>query len=480
MFKHFIQTVQLFIGNNYRYRNKYRYGTLTAHLKKNYPWAEILSSQPIFATMSKTVALHTLGCKLNFSETSTIGRLLEKDGFTRKDFDEVADVYVINSCSVTENADKECRMLVRRIQRKAPEAIVVITGCYAQLKPVEIAAIPGVDLVLGAAEKFNISEHLKEITKGDSARICSCDIEDVNVFTLSRSVDDRTRVFLKVQDGCDYNCSFCTIPMARGKSRSESIANIIENIREIAHHNVKEVVLTGINLGDFGNPVANHNMHPGVNHAKKSENFFQLIQELDQAPGIERYRISSIEPNLLSDEIIDFVSSSNRFMPHFHIPLQSGSNKILGLMRRRYKKELYSEKVALIKKRMPHCCIGVDVIVGFPGETDELFNETFDFLSDLDISYLHVFTYSERPNTLATTMKPAIPIPVRNERNKMLRNLSYQKMQQFTALHIGETRKVLFEMHNKNGMMEGYTDNYIKITTPFKKEWENNIVSWKI
>ncbi|MEO7765848.1 MAG: tRNA (N(6)-L-threonylcarbamoyladenosine(37)-C(2))-methylthiotransferase MtaB [Ferruginibacter sp.] len=441
---------------------------------------EILQQGHIFAAMNKTVALHTLGCKLNFSETSTIGRLLENDGFTRKNFDEVADVYVINSCSVTDNADKECRMLVRRIQRKAPEAIVVITGCYAQLKPVEIAAIPGVDLVLGAAEKFNISEHLKEITKGDSARICSCDIEDVNVFTLSRSVDDRTRVFLKVQDGCDYNCSFCTIPMARGKSRSETIGNVIASVKEIASQDVKEVVLTGINLGDFGNSVANDPLFNGLNKGQKEENFFQLICELDRTPGVARYRISSIEPNLLSDEIIEFVSTSKKFMPHFHIPLQSGSNKILGSMRRRYKKELYSEKVSLIKKKMPHCCIGVDVIVGFPGETDELFKETFDFLSDLDISYLHVFTYSERPGTLAISMKTVVPITTRNERNKLLRNLSYQKMQDFAARHIGETRKVLFEMHNKNGMMEGYTDNYIKITAPFKKEWENNIVSWKI
>ncbi|MEP7143844.1 MAG: tRNA (N(6)-L-threonylcarbamoyladenosine(37)-C(2))-methylthiotransferase MtaB [Ferruginibacter sp.] len=429
--------------------------------------------------MSKTVALHTLGCKLNFSETSTIGRLLENDGFIKKDFDEVADVYVINTCSVTDNADKECRMLVRRIQRKAPEAMVVITGCYAQLKPAEIAAIPGVDLILGASEKFNITEHLKEITKGDSAKICSCDIEDVQVFTASHSINDRTRVFLKVQDGCDYNCSFCTIPMARGRSRSDAIENIVTNVKAIAEQGAKEIVLTGINLGDFG---SSHQSAAGegFNENNNPENFYRLIRELDRTAGPERYRISSIEPNLLSNDIIELVCNSKKFMPHFHIPLQSGNNKLLGLMRRRYKRELYAERVALIKMLMPHCCIGADVIAGFPGETDEYFNDTLDFLHGLDISYLHVFTYSERTNTPAATMKPVVPVTVRNERNKMLRNLSYQKMQHFTAQHIGETRKVLFERRNKNGMMEGYTDNYIKITTPFKKEWENNIVSWKI
>jgi threonylcarbamoyladenosine tRNA methylthiotransferase MtaB len=430
--------------------------------------------------MSKTVALHTLGCKLNFSETSTIGRLLENDGFVKKKFDEVADVYVINTCSVTDNADKECRLLVRRIQRKAPEAMVVITGCYAQLKPAEIAAIPGVDLVLGAAEKFNITEHLKAITKGDPTKICSCDIEDVNIFSASQSINDRTRVFLKVQDGCDYNCSFCTIPMARGKSRSDSIENILANVKTIAEQGVKEVVLTGINLGDFGTSNQPPPNQEDFEVKNNNENFYQLIKELDKANGPQRYRISSIEPNLLSNEMIEFVSTSNKFMPHFHIPLQSGSNKILGLMRRRYKRELYSEKVALIKRLIPHCCIGVDVIVGFPGETEAHFKETFDYLQALDIAYLHVFTYSERANTLANEMKPVVPISIRNERNKLLRNLSYQKMQYFTNQHVGNTRNVLFEIHNKNGMMEGYTDNYIKITTPFKKEWENNIVPWKI
>ena len=427
--------------------------------------------------MKKTVALHTLGCKLNFSETSTIGRLLENDGFEKKNFDEVADVYVINTCSVTDNADKECRQLVRRIQRKAPEAMVVITGCYAQLKPKEISQIPGVDLVLGAAEKFNIAHHLKEITKGDSAKICSCDIEDVNIFTASHSINDRTRIFLKVQDGCDYNCSFCTIPLARGKSRSDSIENVVKMVTDIATKGAKEVVLTGINLGDFSPPAPQRG---DQDKSPEKENFFSLIKVLDKIEGIERFRISSIEPNLLTNEIIEFVSNSKKFMPHFHIPLQSGSNKILGMMRRRYKTALYTERVGLIKTMMPHCCVGVDVIVGFPGETEEDFKATFDFLHSLDISYLHVFTYSERDNTLAADLKPVVPVHIRNERNKILRNLSYQKMQYFTSQHVGQERKVLFEQANKNGMMEGYTDNYIKITVPFNKEWQNNIVPWKI
>ncbi len=422
--------------------------------------------------MNKTVALHTLGCKLNFSETSAIGRLLENDGFIKKDFSEIADVYVINTCSVTDNADKECRLLVRRIQKKAPEAMVVITGCYAQLKPKEIADIPGVDLVLGAAEKFNISQHLKDFTKGNSAKICSCDIEDVNEFTASHSINDRTRIFLKVQDGCDYNCSFCTIPMARGKSRSNSIDNVVAGVKALAAQGAKEIVLTGINLGDFGK---------GFTGGKKNnETFFDLIKELDNIHGIERYRISSIEPNLLTNDIIEFVSNSKKFMPHFHIPLQSGSNKILALMKRRYKTELYAERVGLIKTLMPHCAIGVDVIVGFPGETAEDFKATFDFLHRIDIAYLHVFTYSERAHTRALDIQPVVPIQVRHERNKQLRNLSYQKMQYFTHQHIGDTRKVLFENPDKHGMVEGYTDNYIKITAPHKKEWVNNIVEWKI
>jgi threonylcarbamoyladenosine tRNA methylthiotransferase MtaB len=420
----------------------------------------------------KSVAFHTLGCKLNFSETSTLSRTLEAEGFLKKDFEEEADVYVINTCSVTENADKECRQLVRRIQRRSPESLVVITGCYAQLKPKEIAEIEGVDLVLGAAEKFNIAEHLRELSKGDSAKICSCEIEDVEGFHASYSLNDRTRTFLKVQDGCDYNCSFCTIPLARGHSRSDSIDGVVANVKELAQAGTKEIVLTGINLGDFGK---------GTNGGKKrEESFFELVQVLDETEGVERYRISSIEPNLLSNEIIDFVASSKRFMPHFHIPLQSGSNEVLGGMRRRYRKELYADRIARIKELMPHCCIGVDVIVGFPGETEALFKETFEFLHALDVSYFHVFTYSERANTLAVEMENAVPMHIRHERNKVLRNLSYQKMQYFTQQQLGAKRKVLFESADKNNMMEGFTDNYIKVKTPYRKEWVNAIVDWQL
>jgi threonylcarbamoyladenosine tRNA methylthiotransferase MtaB len=422
--------------------------------------------------MQKSVALHTLGCKLNFSETTAISRMLENDGFEKKSFDEVADVYVINTCSVTDNADKECRQLVRRIQKKAPEAMVVITGCYAQLKPAEIASIPGVNLVLGAAEKFNISQHLKELNKNDAGKICSCDIEDVNVFVPSHSIKERTRIFLKVQDGCDYNCSFCTIPLARGKSRSDSIDNIIKNIEEIAQAGAKEIVLTGINLGDFGKGF--------IGGKKHDESFFDLMKRIELEAQIERFRISSIEPNLLTDEMIAFVSQSKKFMPHFHIPLQSGSNKTLGNMRRRYKKELFAERIKLIKQLMPHACIGADVIVGFPGETDDDFNETAHFIESLDISYLHVFTYSERANTLANEMKPIVPVHIRNERNKILRNISYRKTASFNEKHIGENRKVLFESANKNGTIEGYTDNYIKITAAYNKKWENSVVDWVV
>ena len=432
----------------------------------------------------RSVAFHTLGCKLNYSETSTLSRLLEADGFEKKDFDDTADVYVINTCSVTDNADKECRQLVRRIQRKAPESFVVITGCYAQLKPKEIAEIPGVDLVLGAAEKFNITQHLKDLHKNDSAKISSCDIEDVSGFNASYSVSDRTRTFLKVQDGCDYSCSFCTIPMARGKSRSDSIVNVVRNAEMLAAKGVKEIVLTGVNLGDFGSlfqtPALSADRLPEGKGLNSRENFYQLIQALDNVDGIERYRISSIEPNLLTNEIIEFVAQSKKFMPHFHIPLQSGSNKILGLMRRRYRRELYAEKVAIIKQLMPHCAIGVDVIVGFPSEDDTAFTETFEFLHSLDIAYLHVFTYSERDNTRALEIKPVVPMHTRHERNKILRNLSYQKLQYFTAQHAGQTRTVLFEDHNKNGMMEGYTDNYIRIATPYRSEWANEVVEWKL
>jgi len=393
--------------------------------------------------------------------------MLENDGFEKRAFEDAADVYVINTCSVTDNADKECRQLVRRIQRRSPESLVVITGCYAQLKPKEIAEIPGVDLILGAGEKFNIGAHIKELAKGNSAKISSCDIEEVNGFNSSYSLNDRTRAFLKVQDGCNYNCSFCTIPMARGKSRSDNIDNVLKNVHELAANGVKEIVLTGVNLGDFN-----------TEDETGKRNFFDLVRALDKVEGIERFRISSIEPNLLSNDIIAFVAESSKFMPHFHIPLQSGSNKVLGLMRRRYKRELYAERVQLIKKLMPHCAVGVDVIVGFPSETDEDFKETFAFLHGLDVSYLHVFTYSERDNTKALEISPVVPVHVRHERNKILRNLSYKKMQYFTQQHTGQTRKVLFEAHEKNGMMEGYTDNYIRITTPYRTVWANQLVNW--
>ena len=430
--------------------------------------------------MSKqqTVAFHTLGCKLNFSETSTLSRQLEQNGFEKKDFAEKADVYVINTCSVTENADKECRQLVRRIQRRSPESFVVITGCYAQLKPQEIASIPGVDLVLGAAEKFNLIKHLANLTKGDAAKICSCEIDDVSDFHSSFSVNDRTRTFLKVQDGCDYSCTFCTIPLARGKSRSNSIENVVQQANELASNNVKEIVLTGINLGDFGKGQTGGKKH--------DESFFDLVKALDQETNIPRYRISSIEPNLITNEIIDWVANSDQFMPHFHIPLQSGSDAVLKLMQRRYTRDLYLERVQHIKKIMPHACIGVDVIVGSPGETEDYFKESLDFIHALDISYLHVFTYSERAATKALTIKPVVPIPIRQARNKILRNLSYQKLQYFTAQHFGETRKVLFESPKATKedptqlMLEGYTDNYIRIETPYREEWSNQLVDWTL
>ena len=425
----------------------------------------------------RSVAFHTLGCKLNFSETSTLSRQLEMAGFEKKQFTDKADVYVINTCSVTENADKECRQLVRRIQRNAPDSFVVITGCYAQLKPTEIATIPGVDLVLGAAEKFNLVQHLSTLTKGEETKICSCDIEEVSGFNTSFSVNDRTRTFLKVQDGCDYSCTFCTIPMARGKSRSDSIENVVKQAQGLAANGVKEIVLTGINLGDFGKG--------GDGGKKHNENFFELVKALDSETAIPRYRISSIEPNLLTNDIIEWVAKSKSFMPHFHIPLQSGSDSVLKLMQRRYNSELYADRIKSIKSVMPHACIGVDVIVGSPGETEHYFKESFDFIHSLDISYLHVFTYSERAMTKALDIKPVVPIQVRNDRNKILRNLSYQKQQFFNAQHIGETRAVLFESikqkdPNDIPMLEGYTDNYIKIVTPYREEWSNQIIDWKI
>jgi len=427
---------------------------------------------------NQSVAFHTLGCKLNFSETSTLSRQLEKEGFKKKAFTEKADIYVINTCSVTENADKECRQLVRRIQRLAPESFVVITGCYAQLKPKEIAEIPGVDLVLGASEKFNLVPHLANLTKGDATKICSCDIDTVTDFKSSYSVNDRTRTFLKVQDGCDYSCTFCTIPMARGKSRSDRIENVVAEAQTLASKGVKEIVLTGINLGDFGKSEEGGKKH--------TENFFDLLKALEKDTNMPRYRISSIEPNLLTNEIIEFVAGSKRIMPHFHIPLQSGSDAVLKLMQRRYTRDLYQERVDLIKKIMPHACIGVDVIVGSPGETKDYFKESLEFIHALDIAYLHVFTYSERAATKALTIKPIVPMQERHERNKILRNLSYQKLQYFTESQRGATRKVLFEspkVDKENEgmlMLEGFTDNYIKVETPHRAEWSNQIIDWKL
>ena len=417
---------------------------------------------------NKSIAFHTLGCKLNFSETSTITRLFDEEGFEKKEFTQEADVYVINTCSVTENADKECKQLIRKVKKQNPNSTVIITGCYAQLKSAEIAKIEGVDIVIGAGEKFNIVKHFNEYKKNGEAKICSCDIEEVEGFHSSYSKNDRTRTFLKVQDGCDYTCSFCTIPLARGHSRSDTVDNVVENVKAIATGGVKEIVLTGVNLGDFGK---------GYNgNRKHDENFFDLVKALDEIESIERYRISSIEPNLLTNEIIDFVSTSKHFMPHFHIPLQSGSNKMLGDMRRRYKRELYQERVEKIKSVMPHACIGVDVIVGFPGETDEEFQTTYDFLHQLDVSYLHVFTYSERENTLANEMQGIVPIHIRKERNATLRNLSEKKMNFFTEQHKNQIRKVLFEHQDKQGIMEGYTDNYIRISFPFDQNKVNTIV----
>ncbi len=415
----------------------------------------------------KRVAFHTLGCKLNFSETSTISRLFEDNGYQKVDFAQSADVYVINTCSVTSNADKECKQIVKSALSVSPDAYVVIVGCYAQLKPEEIANIDGVDLVLGASEKFKLLNYLSDLTKKTKAEVYSCEIEEANFFVDSYSFGDRTRVFLKVQDGCDYNCSFCTIPLARGSSRSDSILNAVKNATEIASQNVKEIVLTGVNLGDFGTQI--------TASEKQEETFFDLVKALDKVKDIARFRISSIEPNLLKDEIIEYVSTSKSFVPHFHIPLQSGSNKVLKSMRRRYLRELYSDRVAKIKTLMPHCCIGVDVIVGFPGETDEDFLDTYNFLNELDISYLHVFTYSERDNTDAISIKNIVPMAVRKKRNKMLRILSAKKLRHFYQQHIGETRTVLFESDNKDGFMHGFTDNYIKVKTAYNPNFINQL-----
>jgi threonylcarbamoyladenosine tRNA methylthiotransferase MtaB len=415
----------------------------------------------------QSIAFHTLGCKLNFSETSTLSRLAEEGGYRKADFQDEADVYVINTCSVTENADKECKQLVRRVKRQNPNATVVITGCYAQLKPNEIAALAGVDMVVGAGEKFNLVQHIRDFNSQNETKVYSCDIEQVQGFHSSFSLSDRTRTFLKVQDGCDYSCTFCTIPLARGHSRSDTIQGVVDNVQELALSGVKEVVLTGVNLGDFGKGF--------TGGRQREENFYDLVQALDALTVMPRYRISSIEPNLLSEEIIRFVAHSNHFMPHFHIPLQSGSNILLAAMKRRYRRELYQEKVTQIKHLMPHACIGVDVIVGFPGETDELFEETFQFLQSLDISYLHVFTYSERENTPAFTMQDVVPVSLRKQRNARLRALSEDKMNAFANAHRTQQREVLFEQTKYGERMEGYTDNYIRVSRPYDETLVNTL-----
>lgn len=418
----------------------------------------------------RKVAFHTLGCKLNFSETSSIARLFQEQGYEKVDFKESSDIYVINTCSVTANADKECKLIVKSALSLNPEAYIVIVGCYAQLKPEEIANIEGVDLVLGASEKFKLLNYLNDLNKKSKAEVYSCEIEEANFFVDAYSFGDRTRVFLKVQDGCDYSCSFCTIPLARGNSRSDTIENAVKNARNVAKENVKEIVLTGVNLGDFGKRISATD-----GKTQREVSFHDLVQELDKVQGIERFRISSIEPNLLKDETIEFVATSNRFVPHFHIPLQSGSNKMLKAMRRRYLRELYSDRVASIKAHMPHCCIGVDVIVGFPGETDEDFLDTYSFLNELDISYLHVFTYSERDNTDAIHLKEVVPVNIRRKRNKMLRILSAKKLRHFYEKHLGEERLVLFEADHKEGFMHGFTDNYIKVKTPHNPALVNQL-----
>ncbi|MTI33204.1 tRNA (N(6)-L-threonylcarbamoyladenosine(37)-C(2))-methylthiotransferase MtaB [Xanthovirga aplysinae] len=404
----------------------------------------------------KRVAFYTLGCKLNFSETSTIGRMFEQKGYKKVNFEEGADIYIINTCSVTDNADKKCKKVVKEARKYAPDSFIAIIGCYAQLKPQEIANIPGVDAVLGAAEKFRLLELLDGFQKEKSPKVFASEIKEAKAFNNAYSINDRTRTFLKVQDGCNYGCAFCTIPLARGKSRSDTIENILQSAKGIASTEVKEVVLTGVNIGDFG-----------IVDGKRKIRFFDLVKELDSVNGIDRIRISSIEPNLLTNEIIEFVSQSNRFVPHFHIPLQSGSNKILRLMKRRYLKELYVDRVSKIKQLMPHCCIGVDVIVGFPGETEEDFLETYHFLNELDISYLHVFTYSERANTVAANLDQVVPHKVRAERSKMLRNLSEKKKRKFYQENVNREATVLFEEDIEDGMMHGFTENYVRVKAKY-------------
>lgn len=420
----------------------------------------------------RTVAFHTLGCKLNYAETSSIGRLFEDAGYQEQDFNTAADIYVINTCSVTDFADRKCRKVVRQALRHNPQAFVVVIGCYAQLKPKEIAEIPGVDLVLGAAEKFRILEFIDNLSKSPGkGMVRAGEVREASTFVNAFSFGDRTRSFLKVQDGCDYKCSFCTIPQARGRSRSDSVENAVTNAWHIGEMGAREIVLTGVNIGDFGNGEFMDVDSP----ARKEAKFIDLITALDEVENIHRFRISSIEPNLCTDEIIDFVADSKRFAPHFHMPLQSGSDKLLQLMRRRYRSALYAERVARIKSRMPHCCIGVDVIVGFPGETEEDFLDTYRFLQELDISYLHVFTYSERPNTPAANMPGVVPVEERRRRNEMLTILSEKKRRYFYEQHLGQTRTALFEQHSSPGSISGFTDNYIRIQAPYDPQRINTL-----
>lgn len=415
--------------------------------------------------MNKKVAFYTLGCKLNFSETSSIGRIFKDAGYETTPFNSQADVYVINTCSVTDHADKKCRKVVKEALKHSPNAYITIVGCYAQLKPKEISEIPGVDMVLGAAEKFNIIEHINDLTKQEKTIIHNAPIDETNQFVSAFSIGDRTRTFLKVQDGCDYSCTFCTIPLARGASRSGKIEDIVKQAEEIAASGVKEIVLTGVNIGDFG-----------IRDGKRQDKFLDLVKALDEVEGIDRIRISSIEPNLLANEVIEFVAQSKRFVPHFHMPLQSGSNKILAQMRRRYKRELYAERVAKIKSLMPNCCIGVDVIVGFPGETREDFIDTYNFLNEMDISYLHVFTYSERENTIAAQMEGAVPGAQRSDRSKMLHILSEKKRRGFYEENITAVGEVLFESDIKDGYMHGFSKNYVKVRTAYDPLLVNEIV----
>ena len=421
----------------------------------------------------KTAAFHTLGCKLNFAETSTIARQLTGAGYEKVSFDDQAHVYVINTCSVTENADRECKFHVKRAMKANPEGLVVIVGCYAQLKPEEISAIEGVDLVLGAKEKFNILSYLDDLQKTENhGLIHSCEIDEADFFIGSYSIGDRTRAFLKVQDGCDYKCTYCTIPLARGISRSDMIENVVKNAKEIAGKGIKEIVLTGVNIGDYGKGEFGNKKH--------EHTFLDLISELDQVEGIERIRISSIEPNLLKDESIDLVSKSRSFVPHFHIPLQSGSDDLLKLMKRRYLTKLYSDRIYKIREVVPDSCIGVDVIVGFPGETEEKFHETYNFLNELPISYLHVFTYSERENTEAAEMAGVVPVPERKKRNKMLRILSEKKKMAFYQTQIGKTLPVLWEHEDKDGIMFGFTENYVRVQKPYDQNSVNQIENLKL